>query len=325
MSRNEMLKVISRLQKQTEIIDFKMPIKQTGDIKKYLKFYGLPSEEKKYHFGNVYVDSYLIKVQMFEPQNSREENVVLLLHGYLDHVGILSDTIHFLTKAGYKVVTFDWPGHGLSSGETAEINDFGEYERVYELVVNEISKQLNTIPNIVAHSTGAAVVISDLLKSTQTEYKSIILIAPLIRSNLWTITKVGYYFMKPLVKRVKRVVRQSSADQHFIDFLKKDPFQPSLVPLKWLKALIDWNDQVHSLNEKGQRVLVLQGVEDGTVDWRYNCQFIARLFYNSQIILYDEGKHHLLNEIDGIRLNVYEKIVRELNKQLYENYKINNE
>ncbi|MEB1809057.1 MAG: alpha/beta hydrolase [Bacillaceae bacterium] len=313
MRKTALQKMINHLRNKTDRLDMKTPTDQTNELKRYLEFYELPVEDGSYYFGNLHVGSYTIKVQMFEAsQLMKKRDIILLLHGYLDHVGILSSTIRFLTNEGYSVVTFDWPGHGLSSGKQAEINHFEEYQQVYETVLREIKEQCGCIPHVIAHSTGAAVVINDLLTSNQQKCKSIILVAPLIRSNMWTITTFGYYFMKPVLKRVKRVVRESSGDEQFVQFLKNDPFQSSTVPLKWLKALIDWNAEVHAMKEKEHRILVLQGVKDETVDWKYNCQFIARLFYDSEVILFDEGRHHLLNEVKGIRSNVYEKILDEL-------------
>ncbi|WP_078429216.1 alpha/beta hydrolase [Alkalihalobacterium alkalinitrilicum] len=311
-NRNEIQRVINQLQKVMESIDFRNPSRQTKDICQYLEHYKLPQEYIRYHIGNLPVDNYSIKVQVFSPIHGKSGEVVLLLHGYLDHVGILSATIHFLTDEGYSVITFDWPGHGLSSGERADITHFEEYQRVYEALVKEVTKQYSSRLHVIAHSTGAAVVVNDLLTRYQQSLASIILVAPLIRSNLWTITKLGYYLAKPIVKKVKRVIRESSSDKRFTQFIQRDPCQPKTVPLNWLKALIDWNDRIHTVKGNDHRVLVLQGVDDETVDWKYNCRFVAKQFHNSEILLYDEGKHHLLNEKKEIRENVFNKIIQEI-------------
>ncbi|WP_209124860.1 alpha/beta hydrolase [Alkalihalobacillus sp. BA299] len=312
LNRIEIQKVINHLQNQKENFDFKNPFAMTEEVYQYLKYYKLPHKNINYRMGDLPVDHYKIKVQMFSSMQHTNGEVVLLLHGYLDHAGVLSATIRLLTDEGYTVITFDWPGHGLSSGERANISNFSEYQRVYESLIQEVRRQFSSPIHVIAHSTGAAVVINNLLTRDQQYFHSIILVAPLIRSNLWAATKFGYYFMKPIVKKIKRVIRENSSDQQFIQFIKQDPCQPTNVPLNWLKALIDWNDQIHAVKGNEQRVFVLQGIDDETVDWKYNCRFIAKYLLNSKICLFDGGKHHLLNEKQEIRVNVYKLLLEEL-------------
>lgn len=43
--------------------------------------------------------------------------LVLLVHGWAGRPGQFATLIEALLKAGYRVLSFDWPGHGLSSGK----------------------------------------------------------------------------------------------------------------------------------------------------------------------------------------------------------------
>ena len=53
-------------------------------------------------------------------------------------------------------------------------------------------------------------------------------------------------------------------------------------------------------------VLVVQGREDGTVDWKYNMEAIAKLYPGSRIHYLAEAGHQLANESDAIREQYYQ-------------------
>ena len=58
---------------------------------------------------------------------------LLLVHGYFDHTGLYNKLIAWALESGFNVLIFDLPGHGLSSGEPAVIDDFGDYLRLPNL------------------------------------------------------------------------------------------------------------------------------------------------------------------------------------------------
>jgi hypothetical protein len=63
------------------------------------------------------------------------------------------------------------------------------------------------------------------------------------------------------------------------------------------------------------KVLVLQGVKDKTVAWKYNINFIRNKFVNSRIEKIAGGNHQLLNESDLILKQVLLLIERYLGKK----------
>ena len=64
--------------------------------------------------------------------------------------------------------------------------------------------------------------------------------------------------------------------------------------------MFDWTRYFDGLGESDASVLVVQGTDDGTVDWRGNMNVIRRKFTDVRIHLVNEGRHHLLNEIEEI-------------------------
>jgi pimeloyl-ACP methyl ester carboxylesterase len=74
---------------------------------------------------------------------------VLLVHGWGGRASQMRAFAKPLVHAGYRVVAFDAPGHGASSGTTLSLPDFAE-------VVRELGQAFGPLQAIVAHSFGAA-------------------------------------------------------------------------------------------------------------------------------------------------------------------------
>ena len=105
----------------------------TADERQYLDFYGINFESEfaglQHSLGTIESCQQRLAVHVLrQPQATR---VLLLVHGYLDHVGLFGHLIRFGLERGYTVVAFDLPGHGLSSGERVSIEDFSDYRRRY--------------------------------------------------------------------------------------------------------------------------------------------------------------------------------------------------
>ena len=96
------------------------------DLEKYRKYYFLNFPNLKTTFGFRTFSNYRIPLQVFEGESS-DKGLVLLVHGYFDHMGTWRWIIPELTKAGYRVVAFDLPGHGLSTTIGAERPSVAEW------------------------------------------------------------------------------------------------------------------------------------------------------------------------------------------------------
>ena len=95
---------------------------------------------------------------------------VLLIRGLGDHSGRHDWAARGLTRAGYRVTGFDWPGNGGSDGIRG---DLPLVEAAGELL-DEVCGQLNLAPlGIFAHSTGAFLVVPWLArKAGETAFAS---------------------------------------------------------------------------------------------------------------------------------------------------------
>jgi alpha-beta hydrolase superfamily lysophospholipase len=59
-------------------------------------------------------------------------------------------------------------------------------------------------------------------------------------------------------------------------------------------------------------LLILQGDDDETVDWKYNLGRISRQFPGAVIETLATGRHHLVNEDEQVRIRMLEAIERYL-------------
>src|SRR5690606_5817419 len=135
---------------------------------KYLRLYGMDYADKYLHrWGRVMLPRYTIACHYWFPDKTLvppDKGVVVVLHGYFDHVGLFGHLIRHLLERGYGVVAFDLPGHGLSSGERASIATFAHYVEVFEAVLREISKAFPVPVAAVGQSTGGAILLNYLAR-----------------------------------------------------------------------------------------------------------------------------------------------------------------
>ena len=75
--------------------------------------------------GYVLSGDYKLAVHYWHQPNASSN--LVLLHGYFDHTGIFDKLIAWGLSRNCNVLIFDLPGHGLSSGEPAVIDDFADY------------------------------------------------------------------------------------------------------------------------------------------------------------------------------------------------------
>ena len=102
---------------------------EASAIAAYYEFYELDFRAEfpglTHSLGWVLSGPHRLAVQSFIPRGARGTAVVC--HGYYDHVGLYGHLLRFLLAEGLAVLTFDQPGHGLSSGARADIGSFTEY------------------------------------------------------------------------------------------------------------------------------------------------------------------------------------------------------
>jgi alpha-beta hydrolase superfamily lysophospholipase len=285
------------------------PTQLESVVHKYQQIYHLSSYWKHYSIGTIAVEKCTVVVQYFLPSNARA--TALTVHGYYDHSGLMAPLINELLNEHIAVVAVDLPGHGLSGGPRAAIDDFGEYAEAVQATITAL-KPVQIGPLFaIGHSTGCAALLEYVVTTADNGVDGAVFVAPLVRSAFWTLSKIA----QPLVSwksESPRWYRNSSSDKGFLTFLKNDPLGYDRFPSRWSSALFTWEQRTQRYGTCALPLLIVQGDKDETVDWRYNLPFLHKLFPNSQTIIIPGGRHHLLNESPPLRRKAFEAITRWL-------------
>ncbi len=98
----------------------------------------------------------------FDAENA--QGTVVIVHGFTENADKFSELIHSLLTVGYSVIAYDQRGHGrswrapgLAEGSVTHVDDFDEYVRDLEIVVDRLLSGMPRPWFLFAHSMGGAV------------------------------------------------------------------------------------------------------------------------------------------------------------------------
>ena len=122
-------------------------------------------------------------INVFQPAKE-SRGTLLFLHGYMAHAGDFAYTLAWFTSRGWTVVTLDLPGHGLSQGRRADIDDFGDYGDAVAVWLKWVFAQGWPGPRVLlAHSLGAAASLEALRRPGALVPDKIVFCSPLLRTD----------------------------------------------------------------------------------------------------------------------------------------------
>lgn len=283
--------------------------------RQYQQFYGL---DLPHHpcvhsaLGIMPVAQHEVVAQLWWPPQPKA--TLLLLHGYYDHMGLYTHVLDWALSQEYCVLSCDLPGHGLSSGEQACIQDFAEYQSVLQALSHEAQRLgLPTPWHLMGQSTGAAIITDYLLHHpAPTWLGQSILLAPLIRPQSWASAYWLYRLIRPWATRLPRHFTANSHDQAFLTFVRQDPLQSPVLSLTWVGALARWISSIEQAPSSSHQPLILQGTQDATVDWPYNLSVLQQKFHQPKIYRISGARHHLVNELPTFRQPCFAFLNQEL-------------
>ena len=303
-------------------VDFSTCTPLAPPLQPYSRYYGLNFEDKYPHInhslGYFQVLGGKVVTHIYKNKNAtKDTGSVFLFHGYFDHSGLYTHLIERILSAGFCVVIYDLPGHGLSTGPRASIDDFDDYLETLNICLQLANQQLPHPWHGIAQSTGGAILMDFLLSLEESQldnpFEKTILLAPLFHPVNWKKNRVIYYFSRHITRMVKRDFIPNSHDQGFSDFIRyRDPMQSPHVKVAWVGALNNWITKMEKHQPCKFSTCVIQGTDDGTVDAETNIAFIKEKFYQPSIHTIQGAKHHLVNESEAYREEVFQLIERQL-------------
>ncbi|WP_263144554.1 alpha/beta hydrolase [Pseudomonas sp. RIT-PI-AD] len=273
---------------------------------RYRTFYGLDFAERhpgvRTRLGHFVVKDFRLAVQLWTPPQPRAS--LLLLHGYYDHMGLYRHVIDWALGRGFAVLACDLPGHGLSSGVRASIEDFADYQATLAGLLAEAEALNLPAPwHLCGQSTGGAILLDHLLTGApDPRLGETVLLAPLVRPRAWNWSRLSYRLLRPFVESIPRRFSVNSGDAAFIDFVhREDPLQPQTLPTAWVGALSRWIPRIEAAPRSARRPLIVQGDADMTVDWQHNLGVLRDKFDRPEVLILPQAQHHLANEVEAIR------------------------
>ena len=276
-------------------------------LTQYLHFYQLPLPAEDLSLAAGTTANGEIAVMAWHPANS--QGTVVVVHGYMDHIGLYGHLIRDLLHRKLTVLCFDAKGHGLSAGAPCSISSFSEYIETLEDVIELAQTHFDGPLHGIGQSMGGAVLMKHLLtQSTLSSYPftTLNLLTPLLQPWGWNQSRLLYHLSRWFVKSIKRVFRPSSWDKEFLAFLKDtDPMQPRRVPTDWVGAMDEWIKEFKQLPISQFPLHIIQGNNDKTLDWVYNLERFKHKFPSSSLSVIDTANHHLVNESEALRKEIF--------------------
>lgn len=276
--------------------------------KRYAAFYGVDftAEFPGLRQGMGYFDAAGERVAASCFMHPEPAGCVIICHGYFDHLALYGHLIRWCLGHRLSVLGWDLPGHGLSTGPRASIESFDRYVEVLETVMETLGEDLPQPLHVMGQSTGGAIIMEYLLREGYREANSpfgeVVLLAPLVRPAHWHRVEVLFRLVRNWVSEMRRGFKVNSNDPEFLHFLKhEDPLQSHSLPTAWLDAMHRWIPEMLAHTPTDISPMVIQGIDDHTVDWRYNIEVIRDKFRDPELVLLGRGRHHLVNDSERVR------------------------
>ncbi len=300
-------------------MDFSVHTPLSPALQPYSRYYGLNFEDQYPHINHSLGFFQVLggKVVAHTYVQAGSKGTVFLFHGYYDHSGLYTHLIEHMLQLGFNVVIYDLPGHGLSTGPRAAIDDFDDYLESLNICLQLSTGHLAYPWHGIAQSTGAAILMDFVLSLKENKldnpFDKTILLAPLFHPLNWKKNRIIYYISRLFTRMVKREFTSNSHDESFTNFVRhRDPMQSTHLKVAWVGALNNWITKMENHPSSPYSTSVIQGTDDGTVDAETNIAFIKEKFYQPDIHYIQNAKHHLVNEAESYRLDVFEIIRKQL-------------
>lgn len=276
------------------------------DAADYRRFYHLDfttaGRPVQHHIGSLDSGGHRIVAQHFTQTGAR--GTLVVCHGYYDHVGLYGHLIEFGLALGYDVLSFDQPGHGLSSGPRATIDSFDEYVSALADVLARATDAVKPW-HIVGQSMGGAVTMEYLVQHPAHTFDKVALLAPLIRPANWGTGRLIYALARRTITERPRTLTRNAENPEFLELLKIDPLSPRTLPVAWVTAMVAWMNRFERYGDLPFQPLIVQGHADETVGWKHNLRHLRRTT-QAEVLELPAARHHLVNESAEIRTRMFD-------------------
>lgn len=244
-------------------------------------------------------DGFDLSVEIRTPEGEAKKTIVMSHGATVPRAGkngsliVLADA---LCNAGYRVVQYDFRGHGESSGKDLDVCLSGLRTDLETIIENFAGDDYY----LFGFSFGGLTTCNYLYTHKNTTVKKVVLIGPPldpINSSLLNPKE----FCQP---EIQAAIDDGSLEKNGYAYWSSKDFR---VAKKWLDECyaFDYKEAIKCLVG---RTLLLQGKEDRNVDWEYNHRFAEE--YGLEYKEYEGASHSLweiMDEVAKVIIEYYER------------------
>lgn len=219
-------------------------------------------------------------INVFFPDGP-SKGTLLFVHGYMSHAANFAYTFAWYTARGWTVTTLDLPGHGMSTGPRADVDDFREYGDAVEAWWSWVRAQNWSGPRVLAaHSLGTAACLEALRRPGTPRPDRIVFCAPLLRTDWFQ----GVMLTEAVAGRWLGTVPETFGWDGYLDGYR--------IPFHWFQMLGRWLESFDVPLRLDLPLTVFSGDRDSIVDEGWNLAEYRRMVPGARIVVLP-GKDHL--------------------------------
>ncbi len=234
------------------------------------------------------------------------KHVVVLVHGFAEHIGRYGEIFERLNRANMSVLGVDLRGHGRSHGMRGYINNFSEYIDDLGTAVREAQTRNNVSKVIIlAHSMGALVA-SCYAAQHPDQISGLILSSPLIeiaveipawkrRAGQWMAKLMPSFSLKSTMD-----TKYLTHDTEKVRAYDEDPLIFHYVRAGWFDQITGFKDEAFKIARQLRTpVLVQFSPKDYIVNFETGKKWSSELASSQkEIKVYDGFYHEIYNEVE---------------------------
>lgn len=244
--------------------------------------------------------------------DSDTQAIIFLIHGLGEHSSRYQHVAEFLTSHGIAVYSMDNRGHGKSGGERGHVNNFEDFMKDIDLLIQTARLEYPSLPAFLyGHSLGGILVLNYALRR-KPEVRGVIATSPGLRTALEdqkfkiAMSKAIASFLPKLGIPTGLDAEQISHDREVINRYKEDPLvhdrgTPGLA-VNLLKS-IEWA-YLHA-HEFPVPLLLMHGTDDQIAYARGSQEFASKVRGDCTLKLWDGMAHETHNEPDKEQVLAY--------------------
>ena len=241
--------------------------------------------------------------------------VVVIVHGYAEHVGRYAELLAALDAAGYECHLLDLRGHGRSSGVRGHVRRFGEYLDDLDLFLERIAEVRPQEPGrtppriLIGHSLGGLISLQYVLRRPDA-FAALAVSSPFLRPRMKLprlkvrMASIASRLTPALLMQSDLQTRWLSHDPAVVAAYEADPLVFKTVKPRWFfEARRAQQEVFERAGEIRLPALVLLGSADPIADPETSHQVYERLgSADKHLEIYEGFLHEILNEVERARV-----------------------